>query len=402
MSARAKADEADFWQGLTLALSSSVSVMAVVALAPALPMMMQAFHDIPNAAFWVPSLLSVPGLGAAFLSPFMGLLGDRFGRRKLMIASCVAFAVAGALPLILHDFTAIYISRVIVGVGQTGVLVLSTALIGDCFTGMRRDRWMSVQTMVATFAALILLPLGGVLGAWQGWRGPFWIFLAGLPLAVAMWKFCREPTRSTSGAASLAPWSSLPWRWLLGVCVISVFASILFYALQLQLGLALAAVGVADAGRIGLLSALAATGVPVGAFLFWKLNKMAFGWLLITELLICGATLTAMGFVTNVATFVVVAFCNLVGCGLILPTLATHVTSRLEPAVRGRGVGIWLSAFSTGQFLSVGVTGITVERAGATVLDALHALGLGALLIAAVACALMIVYRRRDATITAS
>ncbi len=361
-------------QGVALVLGSTPTVIAVLALAPVLPNLMVVFHDVPNATFWVPALISVSGLGAALSSPFVGFIGDRFGRRIPLIAFCVLFAIAGLLPLVLDDFTSIFVTRIVVGIAYMGVLVLSIAMVGDYFSGASRDRWLAIQAMVATFAALALLPLSGFLGAWLSWRGPFLIYFLGLPLAIAYWALFRNSV-SSEVAGSHVGWSALPWPWLLGICFISLFSAVFFYAVQMQLGLALAAVGITETARIGLLSAVAIAGVPAGALLFMRVAAHPFGRLMRLQLLVNGATLMTMRYVDDYRIFIVVAFINLMSSGMMIPTLLTNVTRHLDVAVRARGIGVWQSAFSMGQFVSVGVSGLVMQRPGATVLDAFWFLG---------------------------
>lgn len=380
-------------QGLLLILGSTLGVMAVVVLAPVLPEMVVAFGDMPNASLRVPALISVVGLGAAVFAPFAGLIGDRFGRRLPLIGFCIAFSVVGTLPIFLNDFTSIFLTRVAVGIAHMGVLVISTAMIGDYFSGESRVRWLAAQAMIVSCSALVLLPVGGLFGAWFGWRGPFLIFLAAAPLAIAYWTSCPEPDASSDDSDSHVPWSALPWPWLTGVCLLSVFMAVLFFAVQLQVGLALTVVGITDAARIGLLSGVVMAGIPLGALLFVRVSAYPFARLLFIELLIAGVTLMMMRYAEDYRLFLLVVFANLTACGMMLPTLLTHVSGRLDGAVRARGIGIWQGAFSAGLFLSVEISGLVTQRPGTTVLDAFWVLGVSGIVAAAITW-LTIVIRR--------
>lgn len=363
-------------QGFSLILVSTLTVMALIVLAPVLPQLMVAFHDVPNAGFWVPALISVAGLGAAIFAPFAGFVGDRFGRRIPLIGCCIAFTIFGCLPLVLDDFTAIFISRLALGIAYTGILVLSTALITDCFSGESRSRWFGGQALAATSSALVFLPLGGVLGEWLGWRGPFLTFLVGLPFALTYWIFFRDLREEEELSASRdVGWSALPWRWLMGVNLVSVLVAMLTFAVQLQIGLALAAVGITDAARIGFLSGIAFIGIPAGALLFMRVALWPFGRLLRLQLLVLGATLMMLRSTGDYRAFLAVVFINLIAGGMVLPTFITYVTQRLDGPVRARGIGVWQAAFPVGQFLAVGVTSLIMSSLGIAILDAFWVLG---------------------------
>lgn len=391
--------QAGFAQGLSLVLGSTLTVMAVIVLAPVLPQLVTAFRDVPDAGFWVPALLSVAALGAAVFAPFAGFIGDRFGRRIPLIGFCVAFAILGCLPLILDDFVTIFMARIAVGVSYMGILVLSTAMIGDCYAGESRGRWLGGQAIAATASALVFLPLGGFLGAWLGWRGPFLAFLVGLPFALAYWALFRNVREDDALGGSPIGWSALPWRWLLGICFVSVLAGILTFAVQLQIGLALAAIGMTDAAQIGLLSGIAFTGIPVGAFLFVFVASWPFRRLVCLQLLVLGVTLMLLRGIGDYRLFLVVVFINLMAGGMVLPTFLTRVAQDLESAVRARGIGIWQACFPISQFLTVGICSLILGRQGATILDAFWVLGTLGVIAAAVGW--LAGYSRRSAALPA-
>jgi MFS family permease len=388
------ANDAGVPQGISLVLGSTLGVFGVAAVAPVLPALMTAFQHVPNAGFWVPALMTAPGLGAALLSPVMGLIGDLYGYRTPLIFFCAFFALAGALPLVLSDFTAIFVSRLFVGISLIGVVVLSTALIGEYFTGARRDRWLTTQTVVATGSTMVILPIAGFLGAELGWRGPFLMFLSALPLALAYAIYLKKPAASADSIGhEAAPWSALPWRWLGRFCLMTFGISVLIFTVQFQIGLALATIGVTDVAQIGMLSAIACIGVPFGAMLFWKLGHLSFSTLLTGELIVAGTTLMILPLAGSKEMFVAIAFVHLVACGLMLPTVVTHLVKNLDGPVRARGIGIFQSATMLGQFMSVGLIGFVLRRPGATVLDAFWILGL-VVLAAAILTLLVLLLRK--------
>jgi MFS family permease len=157
----------------------------------------------------------------------------------------------------------------------------------------------------------------------------------------------------------------------------------LFYSVQMQIGLALAAVGVTAPARIGLLSAIAVAGVPAGALVFMKFAAQPFGPLIRAEVFVSSVTLMAMRYADDHRVFLALAFVNLMAGGMMIPTLMTHLTRHLEEHVRARGIGVSQAAFSLGQFLSVGTTALVVQRPGTTILDAFWILGFGGMAIAA-------------------
>ncbi|HUD94713.1 MFS transporter, partial [Sphingobium sp.] len=98
--------------GVALLLPITLSTMAIVLLAPILPQLLHAYRAVPGYELWVPMILTIPALCVAFLSPIAGMLGDYFGRRRLLLAAFLLYALVGVAPVFLTSLPAILASRV--------------------------------------------------------------------------------------------------------------------------------------------------------------------------------------------------------------------------------------------------------------------------------------------------
>src|SRR6478609_11238086 len=88
---------------LTLLLVSSLTIMSVITISPALPQMTAAFSDVKNSAFLVKLVLTIPALMIALFSSLTGRLIDRYGRLKILRLALVLYAIAGSAGYYLHD-----------------------------------------------------------------------------------------------------------------------------------------------------------------------------------------------------------------------------------------------------------------------------------------------------------
>lgn len=369
--------------GIPLALCAVSGVMAAGVLVPILPELFKEFGGVRNASFWIPALVTIPGLCSAILSPLAGHFGDRIGAKWPIVICLCLYALIGMMPIVLHDFASILISRIGLGIVLVGVLMLSIVLIGQQFDGVARDRWLGMQAVAVTASGLVLLPASGFLAeSTMGWRGSFLLFLSAFALALFL---ALQPVRSHRHAHSEAEGAptGLPWRWLLGQCLVTIVVGVLLFSTQFQVGLALSTVGVRDVGTIGLLSGIAVVGLLLGSLSFMPARRLLGRAALGFEMAACGVTLLLMWQFQWVAALVVLAFINLFACGLMLPTLITTVAGGLPHHVRGRGMGVWNSAFTAAQFVSSALIGIVLGHRGATVLDAFGLLGVVALVMAA-------------------
>ncbi len=167
-------------------------------------LLLQAFAGVPAHDYWMPMILTVPSLCMALLCPFAGILADRFGRRRLLLAALVVYAIVGIAPVLLQTLPQILLSRVGAGVAEALIDVLSTTMIGDTFSGAARDRWLAGQTAFASVSALLFFNIGGILGE-IGWRTPFWVYLSALAMLALVPAFTRETVAGEAGADEPLP-----------------------------------------------------------------------------------------------------------------------------------------------------------------------------------------------------
>lgn len=138
--------------------------------------------------------LSLPGIVGNFIEPFLGILGDVWKRRVLILGGGIFFAIACFLTAVSHNFLILLISFIIFNPSSGAFVGLSQATLMDSDPSRHEQnmaRW--------TFAGSVGVVLGPLLlgaAAWIGfgWRGVFYV-LAGLTvLALAgAWKLLPFP-----------------------------------------------------------------------------------------------------------------------------------------------------------------------------------------------------------------
>ncbi|MDP3895578.1 MAG: MFS transporter [Mesorhizobium sp.] len=337
-------------QGLLLVLLSLVSVAATTLLAPIIPMMVAEFAAADPAAEQKAVLaLAIPALVVAVTAPFMGKVIDSFGRRNLLVASLIAYALIGVLPAFLGSLEQIIVSRVALGFAEAAIMTASTTLIGDYFRGADREKWFVAQASAASISAIVFFGIGGALGE-VNWRYTYYVYgvaLLAVPLALAI---LREPakTEAERTATNLRfPWNSVIWLY-----VIAFVGAIIFFIPQIQVAFLLNERGITSPQTIGLTTAIGAVAVPLGSIIF-KLRAQRIFWhnlLIAFALMAAGLALMAWGpeYYSFVAGIVVA---NL-GCGIFLPLMVTAIMAHLHFDLRGRGTGGWQTAFFIGNFVS--------------------------------------------------
>ncbi|WFU58322.1 MFS transporter [Bradyrhizobium pachyrhizi] len=155
----------------------------VSVLAFALPSLSKAW-SIDNAAALGP-VLSASIIGMMIGSALFGQLGDRFGRRKLIIGACSMFALFTGLVLFATSLDQLFVLRLLAGVGLGGAAPNAIALTSEFAPA--RQRAMLVTVMYSGIGLGGALPgvVSSLFMATYGWHSLFWIGGV-LPLIVAV------------------------------------------------------------------------------------------------------------------------------------------------------------------------------------------------------------------------
>src|SRR5258706_74936 len=110
-----------------------------------------------------------------------GLLGDRFGRKKVMLIALAFFGLGSAACAYAPSSAAFIEARALLGLAGAGIIVMALSALTVLFTEKERPRAVGVWA-AANFLAL---PIGPILGGWlltNYWWG--WVFLINVPVAL--------------------------------------------------------------------------------------------------------------------------------------------------------------------------------------------------------------------------
>jgi DHA1 family multidrug resistance protein-like MFS transporter len=137
-------------------------------------------HDlaVPTGAqldLWTAATASVSGLAMAIASPIWGVLGDRFGRKPMLLRSMVGGAITVGLIYFAQNPTELLALRFLQG-ATSGTVAAATALVA-VETPRSRVGWaLGVVTSAVALGGAIGPVIGGVAGAFFGLR---LVFLGG-------------------------------------------------------------------------------------------------------------------------------------------------------------------------------------------------------------------------------
>jgi MFS family permease len=385
-------------QALGLILALNLPITPLLALAPNLPQLFRHFAGVPAVDLWVPMVLTAPSICIAVLAPMAGALVDRYGRRRMLLLAVAVFSVCGLLPLFLERLPAILAAQIGVGIGEALIMPAGNTLLGDYFAGEARQRWLGVQGILGAMLATAIVLSGGALGT-VSWRAPFLMNSLGVIvfawLLLGMWEPANLPPRATGQQSDD---TRFPWRSLTRVLAVTLPIAVLYFVQAVELGLMFSHLGAGSSVTISVCTTIASIGVIAGGWYFRRQRQLRPAVNIGLILSAYAVGLTGIGLSHNYFYALPFAIVAQFGNGLTVPTLVGWSLQTLEFRYRGRGMGLWTTAFFSGQFLGPALLALMV-RARA---DYLGAIALVGVCCTVLACGTWLFAVRRDPSAVAT
>lgn len=178
-----------------------MNIMDATIVNVALPTLGREFHVRPDSVDTVAIGYLV---SLAVFIPASGWLGDRFGGKKVMLASIVIFTAASALCGMATSLPELVVFRILQGVGGGLMVPVGMALLYRTFPPEERVRASSILVVPTAIAPALGPVLGGLFVTDVSWR---WVFYVNLPIGAAAfafgWYFLHEHREHEAGAFDL-------------------------------------------------------------------------------------------------------------------------------------------------------------------------------------------------------
>lgn len=141
--------------------------------------------DLNLDYFQIGMLISLPGIIGSFIEPLIGILGDVWKRRVLILGGGVIFTLSTVLAAASNGFWPLLIAYICFYPASGAYVSLSQAVLMDLDTDRHEQnmaRWTFAGSIGVVGGPLII---GGAVMLGGGWREPFWgvAVLAALTLA---------------------------------------------------------------------------------------------------------------------------------------------------------------------------------------------------------------------------
>ena len=170
------------WTGLAvIALPCMLYSMDLTVLNLAIPAISEALKPTAAQLLWI---VDIYGFLVAGLLVTMGTLGDRIGRRRLLLIGAVAFGLASVLAAFSSSANMLIATRALLGVAGATLAPSTLSLIRNMFLDPGQ-RTLAIGVWISSFSAgAVIGPVvGGVLLEYFWWGS---VFLVGVPVMVLL------------------------------------------------------------------------------------------------------------------------------------------------------------------------------------------------------------------------
>jgi DHA1 family bicyclomycin/chloramphenicol resistance-like MFS transporter len=382
------------------ALLASLAMLGPFAVDMYLPAFPAIGEEFGVSAIALQQTLSVYMFAYALMMLWHGALSDSLGRRPIVLAGLVLFALGTLGCAVAGNIQSLWLSRVLQGLSAGTGLVVGRAIVRDRFHGAEAQRMMSQMTLVFGIGPAIAPIAGGALLNLLGWRSIFWTMLV---WTVAMLMLCVRALPETLPPAHRHPlhptalWRN--YRHVLGqpaFALLALIPSLNFCGFFLYISSAPAflvgLLGVSTWGFAWLFVPMIA-GIMLGAYLsgriagkFSPLRTIRIGYGVLAAAVILNVLISSY-LPPYVALNVLPIFIFTVGSSLIMPSV-TLLLLDLFPAMRGM-------ASSLQGFVQFALGAVVAGSIAPLLAHALPSLAWGMAAFAAASFALWLAYQHR-------
>lgn len=129
--------------------------------------------------------------------PVYGRLGDRYGRKGVLLFGIVLFTLASVAAGFSQTMVQLVATRALQGLGGGALMAMTWAVLGDLFNPRERGRYQGYTSGVFGVSSVIGPLIGGVITDTLGWR---WVFFVVVPVALGAFVLVRRyvPSGETS------------------------------------------------------------------------------------------------------------------------------------------------------------------------------------------------------------
>jgi predicted MFS family arabinose efflux permease len=330
------------------------------------------FSVAPAAAAMLNTAYALP---YAIAQPFLGPIGDRFGKARCIQVCVAGLALALAAGAFATSFSFLIATRICAGIFAGGLIPLVLAGLGDSYD--MTERQVMIGRML--FAIIAGQMLGSVVSGFAnvafGWHSSL-VIAAAIGAVAALIAWTAMPAASQHDAAGSGSIAALYGRvfanakapWLYGAVL---FEGALFYGLFPFMGELLLTTTVPGSHVVSVETGLVLGAFGIGGLLYAASVRRLLRWFGVRRMCLIGSTVAATCYVALAISPLwwldaAAMFCAGVSFYMLHNSMQTEATE-LAPSARGSAVALFACGFFAGQGIGPLLIGPLLHAFGARV-----------------------------------
>jgi ACDE family multidrug resistance protein len=341
-----------------------MAVMGVASISPAFPRIVEALGISETEVGLLIVAFTLPGV---VMTPFLGVLADRVGRKRLLVPSLFLFGLAGSACALATEFNVLITLRVLQGFGAAALGSINLTVLGDLYQGERRAVALGLNSSVLNIGIAAYPLLGGALAIFA-WNYPFLLPLLAIPIGFFTLFWLKNP--EPRSRESLREYLGSAWGYLKNIKLAGAFiAGVIYYIIlygsyQTYLSLYLADSFEASSFIIGvILSTMAVTSALVSSQLGRIVRLVSVPDLVKLGFFLEAVSLALIPFLPGMWLMLIATFIVGLAMGVLVPGLMTYIASLPPLEYRAVTMSINSAMLRLGQTLGPLIFGLVYLHA---------------------------------------
>lgn len=341
-------------------LVMSLTMACNSALSPILAEVGKFFPDASDSAIQIVlTLINLTTLPMMLIEP---AFESKLTKRDIALIGTILMLVGALVPQVLNSqLWMLYVASIIIGAGLSLVVVVSSSLISDYFTGIEKSRVMGFQSIFVSIGGTIIAKGSGMLTAMAGWKRGYLVFLICIPIVLIVTLTVpkgevvqKEETGEKAGiSGSMIYFGAL--------CLIT---GIFVATFNTNIAMYIDRKGIGDASTAGTVASIMQVIGILGGLVLGNTVKLFKRFTIGASILMMAAGTAMVGFSTSLPVICVGA--AVVGFGFAIrnPGAVTFAANMVPAAQASLAIAIVSATYNVGNFISAYVVNPVANMLG--------------------------------------
>ena len=311
------------------------------------------------------------------------LLEPKVTKRDIAIIGTVLMLIGGCMPQFLNSqLWMLYAASIVIGAGLSLVVVVSSSLISDYFTGIEKSRIMAFQSIFVSIGGTIIAKGCGLFTAMSGWKRGYLVFLICIPiiiivlLTVPKGEVVPKEEKAESGISG----SMIYFGFL---CLIT---GIFVATFNTNIAMYIDRNGIGDASTAGTVASIMQVVGIVGGLLLGNTVKIFKRFTIGAAILLMAVGTAMVGLSTSLP--IICAGAVVVGFGFAIrnPGAVTFAANMVPAAQASMAIAIVSATYNVGNFISAYIVNAAANVLGNDTADRFILSAVALVIIGIIAC----------------